>query len=366
LNLIKNQDKKFLLNDICSKIDSNELKEGEKLLSTKELARKYGIAIQTAHLLLKELTEEGLLFRKKGVGTFIKGRKNTSVSGVVGLIMACNGDIWAEFTSAIVSGLQTHNINTVLIDVDSTTQSLAYMRDHPAVKKLISNNPLGIITYDTELGNSLADGNPGIKVIDISGENISPMTKMDIVCPDLFHAGYIGTSHLIKLGHKHISFYKIKTQEKAITSRSRELFTLCDGYRKALSEAGLNEDVFVDSADGLDDMNMFCDRLTSREKMDAILVNFDHRATQLVQKAAEKGIKVPDDLAIVSAYNTPWAESFQLTSLDYHYELIANKCVQLILEYMNYDKGINSRQIIKFEPELVVRKSCGNGITEVT
>jgi len=358
VKIIKNQDKKLLMKDIRDKIESNELKAGEQILSTKELAEKYGIAIQTAQRLLTELVNEGLLLRQKGMGTFIKEKKNSTASGVVGLVMRCHGDIWNEFIVKIVSGLQEHNINTILVDADSDTQSLSYMRNHPTVKQLIAANPLGIITCDTDLGNSLANDNPDIKVICISGENINPMTKMDIVCPDLFHAGYMAADHLIKLGRKHISFYKIKPEDESITSKRRELSTLCDGYRTTLTEAGLSADVMVDITDGLNDMQMFCDRLVSREKMDAIFVNFDYRATPFIQAAAEKGINVPNDLAVVSAYNTPWAESFQLTSIEYHYELIAGKCVHLILEHMEH-KTKNSRQIIKFEPELVIRKSCG-------
>jgi len=358
LKLVKSQNKKFLLEDIRNKIESNELKPGEKLLSTKELAGKYGIAIQTAQRLLTELVDEGLLMRKKGVGTIIREKKHNS-SGVVGLIMPCHGDIWAEFTATIVSGLQEHNINTILIDADSSRHSMINMQNHPTVKQLIASNPLGIIVYDTELGNYLADNNPDVKIICISGENIDSMTKMDFIAPDLFHAGYMMAEHFIKSGHKHISFYKIKPPEQTISSKRRELIPICDGYKKALTDAGLKIDVFVDSTDAANDMKMFYDRLKSREKMDALYVNFDLRASQFLQKAEAKGINIPNDLAIISGYNTPWAESFQLTSIDFHYELIAKKCIEVIIEYIKQDKVKNSKQIIKFKPELIIRKSCG-------
>jgi len=358
LKLIKNQDKKFLLKDIRSKIESNELKSGEKLLSTKELAGKYGIAIQTAQRLLKELVDEGFLIRKKGIGTFIKEKKNITPGRTVGLVMPCRGDIWAEFAASIVSGLQKHNINTIFVDTDFGARDPAYMRSHPAVKQLISTGPSAIIVYDTELGNALASDNPDIKIICISGESSVPMTKMDVVCPDLFHAGYMATSHLIKSGRKHITFYKTKPLKEAVTSQKKELYMLCEGYKKALAEAGLPEDIFVDSSEGRDDMKMFCDRLASRQKMDAIFVNFDFKATQFVQKAAEMGVNVPGALAVVSAYNTPWAQAYQLTSIDYHYELIAQKCVDIILGYADAQKDY--KQVIKFLPELVIRKSCGS------
>jgi DNA-binding GntR family transcriptional regulator len=62
-----------IYNDLKSKIDTKELKQGEKIPSTAKLCETYdcsATAINTAVLLL---TEEGYLIGSPGVGRFVAG-----------------------------------------------------------------------------------------------------------------------------------------------------------------------------------------------------------------------------------------------------------------------------------------------------
>src|SRR5574342_1270046 len=47
------------------------LKRGEKLLSEQELASRFGVSRMTVRQSIAELIDEGLLYRRHGVGTFI-------------------------------------------------------------------------------------------------------------------------------------------------------------------------------------------------------------------------------------------------------------------------------------------------------
>src|SRR5574342_793022 len=47
------------------------LKRGEKLLSEQELASRFGVSRMTVRQSIAELIDEGLLYRRHGVGTFV-------------------------------------------------------------------------------------------------------------------------------------------------------------------------------------------------------------------------------------------------------------------------------------------------------
>ena len=60
-----------VINDIKHRISVGELKLGEKLPSTRELAVRYQINPNTAVRVYSDMEGEGLCFTKRGLGTFV-------------------------------------------------------------------------------------------------------------------------------------------------------------------------------------------------------------------------------------------------------------------------------------------------------
>jgi GntR family transcriptional regulator len=56
-------------------IQSTELKAGENFPSERELADRFGVSRMTVRQALQRLRQEGLIYRERGVGTFVAGRK---------------------------------------------------------------------------------------------------------------------------------------------------------------------------------------------------------------------------------------------------------------------------------------------------
>lgn len=57
--------------DLRGRILSGDLNRGEKLPSEEELSESYGVSRMTLRQGMSDLVEEGLLYRKQGVGTFV-------------------------------------------------------------------------------------------------------------------------------------------------------------------------------------------------------------------------------------------------------------------------------------------------------
>jgi GntR family histidine utilization transcriptional repressor len=63
---------------ICQKIESGQWQQHEKVPSENELAEQFSVSRMTARRALQELTEQGLLIRSQGSGTFVATFKSQS------------------------------------------------------------------------------------------------------------------------------------------------------------------------------------------------------------------------------------------------------------------------------------------------
>lgn len=63
---------------ICHKIDSGQWLQHSKVPSENELADQFGVSRMTSRRALQELTEQGLLIRSQGAGTFVATFKSQS------------------------------------------------------------------------------------------------------------------------------------------------------------------------------------------------------------------------------------------------------------------------------------------------
>ncbi len=63
---------------ICENIESGKWPQHSKVLSENELAQKFDVSRMTARRALQELTEQGILIRSQGAGTFVTTFKSQS------------------------------------------------------------------------------------------------------------------------------------------------------------------------------------------------------------------------------------------------------------------------------------------------
>ena len=86
-----------VIDDIKKRILTGEIKLGDKLPSTRELAVQYTVNPNTAARIYNELEQCGLCYTKRGLGTF--------VSEDVNLIDTLKADISGEMIETFVSGM---------------------------------------------------------------------------------------------------------------------------------------------------------------------------------------------------------------------------------------------------------------------
>ncbi len=179
---------------------------------------------------------------------------------------------------------------------------------------------------------------------------------IDAVLTDNLGGGLLATRHLIGLGHTRIACL---TGPSSVSPSAQRV----NGYRQALLEAGLTYDEnLVRRGDYLAATGWTNGRelLRMPDRPTAIFACNDMMAIGVLRAAAEVGLNVPSDLALVgfddielAAYSNP-----PLTTIAQDKQKIAEISVNMLVEKIG-SQEINGRREF-LQPTLVVRKSCGS------
>lgn len=102
-------------------------------------------------------------------------------------------------------------------------------------------------------------------------------------------------------------------------------------------------------------------------KPDALIVGSDESAMWCCRVLKEKGLKVPDDISILSTSKWALGDAFEpaITAIDYDYEKIAIRAVEIIVENSKIPDNQKLKQYNEFIPaQLIIRESCSQVTTK--
>ena len=162
----------------------------------------------------------------------------------------------------------------------------------------------------------------------------SPSCNFDSVWFNFNNGGYKQCEYLIKKGHVDIGFLG----RRSILFRNKEKVL---GITSALEdyEIPINSEFFIYVEENFEEnfetsvMNLF--RMKNRPS--AIICQGDFIAVKLINLLYKKGIKVPEDISIISSGNTEMASMTipALTTLDLNIEYSCEIAVELLLKRIN-------------------------------
>jgi len=189
---------------------------------------------------------------------------------------------------------------------------------------------------------------------------LTMQTRSDlfIVSVDNYTGGRIATEHLLEQGYRHIGH--ISGPLDWWEARQRKA-----GWQDALFERGIQvadhhwESGNWSSASGEQAIRKLLD---GYPEMEAVFVANDQMALSVLQIACEKGLQVPQDLAVVgfdgiteTAYYWP-----PLTTVYQDQQQLGGTAVRelvQIIEADHQDKAVVEPKTISLQPELIVRES---------
>ena len=179
----------------------------------------------------------------------------------------------------------------------------------------------------------------------------------DYVSTDDVKGGRLAAKHLLRRGHRRIAL--IRREDPRHTT----VQAIVRGFRDVLGSAGVTVpdcwDVKV--SDGqIRDGVVAADRLLElREHPSAMFVTSDRNALGVIQRLLERGIRVPEDIAVISYDDIPYAECSQvpLTTIAVPKQRVGELAAEILFE--RYDGvGPNEPRHVLLPPKLVIRASC--------
>ena len=174
--------------------------------------------------------------------------------------------------------------------------------------------------------------------------------------------GYSATRHLLSLGHRDIAMINASLDTQPARDRMA-------GYQRALEEAGIpfREDRIVISSAGKNDgFNRDAGRDSMRRLLmltsgpnrpTAVFIASDVQAIGALEAARADGVRIPEDLAVVSFDDIELAQYAELTTMRQPmYEIGRLAMEKLVVRMKDPDAPPT---LSSFIPDLIIRRSCG-------
>ena len=329
------------------------------LVTIKDLARELKISASTVSRALKnhpDISEETKRavhelaqkrnYQPNAVALSLKRRR----SNTIGVIIP---EIVHYFFSSVISGIEdvAYDAGFNVIICQSNER---YEREVANTKTLLASRVDGLLvsiskeTDDYKHFYNLRENNVPMVFYD----RIVPGLQADQVIIDDFDAAYRVTRHLIDSGRKYIAHFA--GPQKLLIGQNRK-----DGYIKALRESGFKIDQgLIIEADTFEKARLAAMRLINeKRKFDSIFAVNDLTAIGAMQTIQKKGIKIPEDVAIVGFSDGRFSGITDptLTSVDQHGYEMGSIATQMLLkrilsddtEYPFETKILNANLIIR-------------------
>jgi LacI family transcriptional regulator len=334
---------------------------GDRFMTVRELADRFGVALTTAQKAVKRIKAEGLLI----------GDSTSPAKIAPAAVLQSNAESAVEFSPRRLGLVVTDITNPFFSRVCRDVQRAAgerqlqvlvgssdsdFERERKLIEGFLEIGVEGLLICPglddacTALYSNLIDR--GVRLLFVSRRVAG--VEVDFVVAHNFVGGAAVAGHLLSLGYDSFGYIGFGPRLK----RDERL----QGFRSALDQEGIElaADRITDG-DGRDIIHGYraMQRLFDCSNRPRAVFTFnDLLAIGALQYCQEQDIAVPDDVAIAGFDNLPQCRvtSPALTSVAYPVESIARLAVQNLVDRIE-GSGEHPPHRILLEPHLVVRQS---------
>jgi len=361
-------------NQLREKVVSAEWPAGMMLPSRDRLAKEYNVAIGTIQRAVENLVSEGVLWADPRRGTFVTrtngdGRQDgatrepgPSLRAIAVLLMRgprSNHPFAQAISQGINQALQGKETRLVIFNTTARTWNHLPEMEREALQAVVRDGIAGAIiwysgdaTSEQELARLNAAGVPLVFV-----DRYPRAFDCDFVGIDNYQSACTAMEYLLQLGHRRIGLFSSVEEISSVQQRDA-------GYHDSLAAARIP--VLPECTQRLDYFNEQYDRIIDHflslpSPPTAYLVINDDMAYRFIAALQDRGIRVPDDVSVVSFDDI---DRFSprppfLTTIHQPLELIGQRAAELLLERMQnpYRSG-QARKHLLLPTHLVTRHTC--------
>ncbi len=349
---------------ILDAIERGEFSAGARMPAETELVTRFGVSRPTIARALAMLEQEGRLVRRRGAGTFVRAQPTTAEQ-LIGLVAPSveRGGTFDRLCATATNGAKAAGHSVIfgtsvsqLDDIDAWARSLCdQLRTHHVRGALFL--PMEVPPQHWNANRRIADAlfAAGIPLVLMDRDVCVPPERspFDLVGIDNRRAGETVTGHLLSLGVRRIHFLCHDMPS------SSSVYGRIEGYRSAMRAAGLGPpDDWLHL--GLQPENLTpLPTLVREMQPEAFVCVNDHLARDVLYALSAAGLRVPQDIRMVSIDDLPFAQHgpVRLTTLHQPVDAIGANAVAALLSRIA-DPHQPPRDI-HIGCRLVVRQSCG-------
>ena len=327
-----------------AKIRDGAYRDTGKLPTENELAETCGANRQTVRRALALLTEEGLIERRQGSGSYLRAAASRRGSNVAILTTSINDYIFPAILQDAQGVFEKNGYSTMLFCTHNQVN-----REREILKNILGGSVCGLLAEGTKtaLPNPNLDlyrqlEKIGVPIVFLHG---SYAALRDTVCisDDNFHGGCLLTDYLIRKGRT-----KIAGIFKSDDIQGHERYA---GFLSAFRDAGFplpdsrvlwftteEKEQFLHRG-GLAKMTDFIGQTLNG--CDAVVCYNDEIAFALIDLLREQKIRVPEDVAVVSFDNSSYSEfcSVKITSLAHGSKHIGKIAAECLVRMLHGERG---------------------------
>lgn len=187
----------------------------------------------------------------------------------------------------------------------------------------------------------------------------------DYVTVDHSAGGALACNHLVGLGHRKIGCVApVEAGNAAVDARVKGFRTTLEQAGEAFSQEWLIRSNSVDAVDATRAADQF---IELADRPTAVFVTTDQLAMGFIYRLQERGLRVPEDVAVVGYDDIVYAEylSVPLTTVALPKYEMGARAVETLFERLGAGGDHGAWRQVMLQPQLIVRASCG-GSTETT
>lgn len=352
----------FIMEELLEQIKRNDFTYTSPICTEKQLSLKYDVSRITAKRAITELEQRGILYRKRGVGSFVSpdpgsffpAARNREESKTVAFLLPFDitkGGL--PDTAGIINSILSEHEYFMVIYVSNKD----ILRERIALKQLLNQNIAGLIYYPIRdkiylnlMNQFVLMGKP-VVILDKSTD----CPYLSNIVSDNVRGGRLLADHLIRLGHKNIAFLCNAPIEE--TSSVRDRFGGMLEQMKA-AQITLNPAFITEPVGILNEQTALCEHgnpllnKTVRQLCDAgataIIAENDEIAYYILISCHELGIRVPEDLSVCGFDNNDWSRLWpkRITTISQDFNVFGELAAKILLKTLRAPNTPPERHII--------------------
>jgi len=314
------------------------------------------ISPKTRDRVLKVIKE--LKYQPHAMAQGLARRKTKIIACIVPFF---TGYFFVELLRSIQKDISSQGYDLILYSVDERNKKELFLKRTLREKKVD-----GVLLFSLPMNDNDAKIFINVNFPIVLIDSYHP--QLDSITIQNNQGAYLATRHLIELGHQKISL--ITGHIQSIPARTR-----LEGYRNALLENQIKYDedyvLYLDDTvtdkdlmlnDGFNEKSGYQLMLqllrAEKKRPTAVFVSSDIQAIGAMEAIREKGLSIPEDIAVVGFDDIELARLLGLTTIHQPIVEMGHSAVKRLIDRMRCES--TERYECNLETHLVIRRTCGS------